>query len=271
MELQAYLDRIEYDGPVEPDPEVLKALHRQHLLNIPYENFDVMLGRSLDLDPARAFDKLVTRRRGGWCYEMNGVFAWALGEIGFEVMPMAGGVWRSETEFSPFGNHLVLEVDRAWLADVGFGNGLFEPVRIKEGPIVQRGFESGLYAAGREGWRFVNPQSGGTHGFEFVRRRADPALLAERCHALQQDDSVFRQNTVVQIHSTDGIDTLRGSILSTTSGSGVERRLVSGVNEYMELLVSVFGIDLPEAASLWSVVDERSRSYLRDNPGLLTA
>src|SRR5260370_5373273 len=92
--LSAYLQRIGYDRPVRTDLETLIGLHRAHLLNITYENLDIHLGRRLSLDPAAIFDKLVTGRRGGWCYEMNGLLAWALREIGFEMTLLAGTLGR---------------------------------------------------------------------------------------------------------------------------------------------------------------------------------
>ena len=94
MKLDDYLARIEYRGPVAPDLACLTAIHRQHLLTIPYLDLDVQLGRLVYLDPERFFEKIVAGRRGGWCYEMNGLLCWALREIGFEVTRMVGGVGR---------------------------------------------------------------------------------------------------------------------------------------------------------------------------------
>ena len=78
MKLDDYLARIEYQGPVAPTLACLSEVHRQHLLTIPYEDLDVQLGRALNLDIQRTFEKIVVRRRGGWCYEMNGLLGWAL-------------------------------------------------------------------------------------------------------------------------------------------------------------------------------------------------
>src|SRR3954471_15025485 len=94
MDLKAYFGRIGYVGEPRVDLATLRALHRAHLLAIPYENLDVQLGRPLTTDPAAAYDKIVRRRRGGWCYEMNGLFGWALETVGFSVMRMAGGAMR---------------------------------------------------------------------------------------------------------------------------------------------------------------------------------
>src|SRR5436305_7150802 len=111
MELSAYLERIVHAGPVAPDVATLKALHRAHLTAIPYENLDVQLGRPLTTDPAAAYDKIVRRGRGGWCYEMNGLFGAMLEEIGFSVTRMAGAANRELLGDVVIGNHLVLGVE----------------------------------------------------------------------------------------------------------------------------------------------------------------
>src|SRR6185503_3263469 len=137
MELQAYLDRIGHSGPVRPDLATLKALHRAHLKAISYENLDVQLGRRVTTDPADAYAKIVERGRGGWCYEMNGLFGWALDQVGFSVMRMAGAANRELLGDLLIGNHLVLLVDLGaegrWIADVGFGDGSIDPYPLQTG------------------------------------------------------------------------------------------------------------------------------------------
>jgi N-hydroxyarylamine O-acetyltransferase len=85
MHLDAYLDRIGYTGPRAPMAETLRALHRQHMLTVPFENLDIGLGRKIVLDPERFFDKIVGSGRGGFCYELNGAFASLLTALGFRV------------------------------------------------------------------------------------------------------------------------------------------------------------------------------------------
>ena len=137
MDLKAYLDRIGFAGEPRPDLATLSALHRAHLMAIPYESLDVQLGRPLTPDPDAAFEKIVVRRRGGWCYEMNGLFGLALEAIGFRVTRLAGGVMREVLGDVQVGNHLVLRVDldRPWIADVGFGDGTLEPFPLQAGPF----------------------------------------------------------------------------------------------------------------------------------------
>src|SRR5579862_4517964 len=130
MDLGAYLDRIGFRDEPRPDLGTLKALHRAHLLAVPYENLDVQFGRALTIEPHAAFDKIVTRRRGGWCYEMNGLLGAALDAVGFKVTRLAGAVMREVVGDAVIGNHLVLLVDldgQPWIADVGFGDGSLDP------------------------------------------------------------------------------------------------------------------------------------------------
>src|SRR4029079_16742568 len=94
-QLHRYFARISYDGPRDPTFETLAAVHRAHLLSIPYENLDIHLGRRVTLDPGGMFTKLVDARRGGWCYEMNGTLGQALTAMGFDVRYVSGAVHRA--------------------------------------------------------------------------------------------------------------------------------------------------------------------------------
>ena len=87
MNVDAYLERIGYEGPREPTIETLTGLHRAHMLSVPFENLDIHLGRRLVLDRPVNFAKIVDHRRGGWCYELNGLFGWLLEQLGFRVFP----------------------------------------------------------------------------------------------------------------------------------------------------------------------------------------
>jgi N-hydroxyarylamine O-acetyltransferase len=94
-----------------------------HLLAVPFENLDVQLGVAVSTRPEDAYEKVVRRRRGGWCFELNGLFKWALTEIGFEVQSLAGVVGRVASEPPQEPDHLLLRVDcdEPLFVDVGFG------------------------------------------------------------------------------------------------------------------------------------------------------
>src|SRR5215211_1320238 len=160
MDLHTYLQRINYHGQQAPTAATLRDLHRAHLLAVPFENLDIHLGRPILLDQDALFDKIVRRRRGGFCYELNGLFALLLRELGFDVTLLAAGVARADGTFGPEFDHLTLLVttdhqrttdDRRppttddtqsaicnlqsaiWLVDVGFGDSFRAPLRFVEG------------------------------------------------------------------------------------------------------------------------------------------
>ena len=130
LDLAAYLERIRHPGPVAATGAVLHSLHRAHVAAIPFENVDVVLGRSpaVDLDGVQA--KLVRARRGGYCYEHATLFAAVLEEAGFGVQRLLARVGGDRVRPRPR-THMALHVrgeDGDWLADVGFGNALLEPL-----------------------------------------------------------------------------------------------------------------------------------------------
>jgi N-hydroxyarylamine O-acetyltransferase len=265
MHLGAYLDRIGFAGAPRADLDTLTRLHRGHLENIPYENLDVLLGRPLDFDAVRIFDKLVARRRGGWCYEMNGLLAWALEEIGFRVTRLAGAVRRNSLGDWVIGNHLVLLVhlQRDFIADVGFGDGLYEPAPLAAGPIAQHGFQSAFEQIDDGWWRYHNHQNGGAPSFDFRTEPAQTAVLAERCAFLQTSDaSPFTQNAVIQRRFADRVEVLRNSLRLTARPNGAKRGVIADADEYVETLRDVFGLDIPEARGLWPLAERRGREML---------
>jgi N-hydroxyarylamine O-acetyltransferase len=265
MKLQAYLDRIKFDGRARPDLDTLKRLHRGHVENIPYENLDVQFRRPVSRDPAAIFDKIVTRRRGGWCYEMNGLLSWALDEIGFKHTRMAGGVVRALRGDEMIGNHLVLWVhlERDYVADVGFGDGLIEPAPLAAGAIDNGVFQFRLENLGQAWWRFHNDLRGGAPSFDFELKRGDEALLDERCAWLQTSpESLFVQNAVAQRYQPGRFFRMAGPTLKTVRADSVDMHEIASATEYVETLDKVFGLALPEARDLWPRIQERHREVL---------
>src|SRR5262245_27861823 len=126
--IDAYLGRIGYTGSRAPTLEVLRALHRAHLYAVPFENLDIHAGRRIVLDQDALFQKVVTHRRGGFCYELNGLFAALLRKLGFDVTLLSGRV-HNDGGFGPEYDHMTLlvKLDGRWLADVGFGSSFHDP------------------------------------------------------------------------------------------------------------------------------------------------
>ena len=254
MELGAYLDRIGFEGAARPDLETLRRLHLAHQRAVPFENLDVQLRRPvvLDLDPN--YEKIVRRRRGGWCYEMNCVMGWALNEIGFDVMRMSAGVMRERAGDVQLGNHLCLlvQLDQPYLVDVGFGGSLAEPLALRASEREDRPYRLGLSETRDGYWRFSETTHGDPFTFDFRVASADERLFAEKCRYLQTDPgSPFVQNLVVQRRAGDMHLSLRGRVLTTTHATHSDKLLLDSADELVATLRDRFDLDVPEAATLW--------------------
>jgi N-hydroxyarylamine O-acetyltransferase len=122
MDTDGYLQRI---GATRDTG--LRELHRRHQLAVPFENLDIHLAVRVSLAPEDLYAKVVTRERGGFCYELNGLFALLLEDLGHTVTRLAARVG----DGPPF-DHLALVVDDAWLVDVGFGSHSTYPLRVDD-------------------------------------------------------------------------------------------------------------------------------------------
>ena len=122
FDIDAYLQRINYEGEKAPTVETLKSIHHAQLYTIPFENFDIQLGRTINLNSEAIFEKLMQKSRGGYCFELNGIFLMALKSMGFDVRALLARVHLTGT---PTGRGHQIELvtinGKQWIADVGFG------------------------------------------------------------------------------------------------------------------------------------------------------
>jgi N-hydroxyarylamine O-acetyltransferase len=247
LDLPAYLERIAYTGPLSASAETLRALQLAHMYAVPFENLDIHLGRPLSLDHEALFAKIVTRRRGGFCYELNGLLGRMLEELGFRVRLLSAEVARSTGGFSPKFDHLALCVEREdpWLVDVGFGNGFRLPVRLNDEADQPQGASS--YRIAKEGeYRVLLRRDEGRDWTPQYRFTLAPHALPEfndRCLFHQTSpESHFTQGRICTVATPTGRITLVGMRLIETTPSGrTERDLANGV-EYAEVLRERFGV-----------------------------
>lgn len=138
IDIEAYLKRI---GQSEQAPSLkfLKALQKAHLLSVPFENLDIHYGSKIILDYKRVFEKVVMKKRGGFCYELNGLFYHLLYHLGFDCYVIAAQVFSVQTnEYGKPFDHMAIIVsldDQQWLVDVGFGDGPISPIKINVGDV----------------------------------------------------------------------------------------------------------------------------------------
>ena len=246
MDIAKYLERITYHGSREPILPTLQALHQVHLLAVPFENLDISLGRAIVLDEASLWTKIVEHHRGGFCYELNGLFAQLLRALGFQVDLLSAAVARETGGFGPEFDHLTLLVhlEQDWLADVGFGESFRQPLRLQAGQTQQQSGSS--YRLEREGefWIYQEWDDAWKPAYRF---HVQPHVLrdfAAMCHYHQTSPaSHFTQQRVCTLATPSGRITLSDQRLITTrDGERTERVLTD--QDYQTVLGSAFGIVL---------------------------
>ena len=263
-ELAAYLDRIGAARPAEPDTAALRSLHRAHLLAVPFENLSIHLREPISLEHGELIGKIVTRRRGGFCYELNGAFALLLGALGFDVRLLAARVFNDDRIGPPF-DHLALLVhtidgDGPWLADVGFGDHSELPLRFGErgqqddpagsfrladagpGPCSVNGVEQrGEHGRGgaAPGWAGAVPGDRGAADIDVIRNGQPQYRIELRERALADfrptcwwhqtsPESSFTRGTVCSRLTAGGRVSISGrTLILTADGTRTRRELPS--------------------------------------------
>jgi N-hydroxyarylamine O-acetyltransferase len=248
MDLDAYLERIGYAGSREASEHTLSELHRAHMLAVPFENLDIHLGVANVLDPEHVFDKIVARRRGGWCYELNGLFALLLERLGFAVTRHSASVVLSDPP-SPDFAHLTLRVDldRPWLADVGFGASFTRPLRLDVEDDQERDGNTYRVTRGPDGRMTLRENGAAQYAFALEPRRMEQ--FAEMC-VLQQTSpgSHFLQAPMCSLATDDGRVSLAGMRLITTTTHGRSERELESEADRTAVLRDLFGVDLAARA-----------------------
>jgi N-hydroxyarylamine O-acetyltransferase len=270
MKLQHYLDRITYAGSVEPSFTTLAALQEAHVCSVPFENLDVQLSRPLSIRIEEAYEKIVVNSRGGWCYEQNGLFGWALSEIGFDVIRIAASVMRDQRGKVSEASHLCLlvkvpESKIKYLADVGFGGSMIRPIALKEGQYYQPPFKLGLERLDDHYWRFWESLGDGKFSFDFTEEPACELSLEKKCAFLQTDSSSgFVLNLVAQLRSREQHCMLRGRVFSVTKQGATESKTVDSPEALVSMLSSKFHLNVHDVAGLWPKIAARHEELFDD-------
>lgn len=250
MNIKAYLERINYHGALTPNAQVLRQLQIAHLLTVPFENLSIHAKEPIILDDDALFTKIVEHRRGGFCYEANGLFAALLRDLGFSVAMLSTSVANSEGGFGPDFDHLALLVtlEKRWLVDVGFGDSFREPLLLdEEGEQIQG---NRAYRIVSEGNYMILRQRDEDNNwkpmYRFTLQPYHYADFAEMCHYHQTSpQSHFTQRRICSRATENGRLTLSEMrfIITSENGSREERTLTSQ-EEYEAVLHDYFGITL---------------------------
>ena len=248
MDVEAYLRRIEYRGPLRRDFETLRQLHLSHLLRVPFENLSIHAREPIVLDDTALFEKIVTRRRGGFCYELNGLFGRLLRELGFEVAMLSAEVANDSGDFSREFDHMTLKVrlnEQLWLADIGFGDSFIEPLLLNGTEHQQREYRYRVVSTSGERFLLARAASDGVWKpqYRFSLQPHPYIDYAEMCSYHQTSpDSHFTRQRICSLLTPQGRISLSDMRLIVTENGVRSERLVSSGQEYSEILRNVFGI-----------------------------
>lgn len=250
MTVSNYLSRIGIETVPPPNLDGLHVLQDHHMRHVPFENLDVLLGRPLDLSTPALFEKIVSRKRGGYCFELNTLYAWLLSEIGFDPIPMLARVWLRDPVDTPPRTHLVNRVNidgQDWISDVGFGGQAARvPLKIEDGyevedvdgPIRMR-------ADAKFGYRISRFQDGAwSDQYTVETQAAHHADILSGNHWTEcYPGSFFRHGIGVGLFTPEGRTTLYGGVL-THRGRETPGRPMSGLPDTLDVLKTEFGLDL---------------------------
>jgi N-hydroxyarylamine O-acetyltransferase len=261
FDLDAYLARIEYSGAQSASAETLRGLHRAHATHIPFENLDIMLGKSIRLDLGNLQTKMVRNGRGGYCFEQNALFAAALERLGFAVTRLAARVRFGTSEVRPR-THMALKVEadgKSWLADVGFGGwGLIEPIALVEGEESKQGVWSFRLRREGEQWILSCPQCPvSADQYSFTLEPQLPIDYEPPNHVCSTwPQSSFVQFVTAQLPSENVRTVLRGNELSTADTSGNRIEKLESDAALLQVLRKHFALHFPDGTRFRSPNDQ---------------
>ncbi len=251
LNVQAYLNRIGLQKPPSVTLEGLKKLHRCHLFKIPFENLDIELGNKIVLDLERLEHKIINKKRGGFCYELNGLFSQLLRQLGFKVKTIAARVYGKDRKPGLEFAHMALLVSlnkEQWLADVGFGRSFLEPLAFKIN-ILQTD-PTGRYKILKTGdskyvllWEDNNKQTVAQYIFSSKEQKLQD--FKEMCHYHQTSSkSNFTQGRICSLATAKGRITLSKDSLIKTVDDIESIQLLKNASEVSQILKSHFDIKL---------------------------
>lgn len=249
MDINKYLKRIGYKGTLETTIETLGSLQTSHLFSVPFENLDIHRYIKIDLD--KSFDKVVNNNRGGFCYELNGLFYQLLKELGFIVKIVSARVYQGEKGFGAEFDHMAINVkinNDEYLVDVGFGDFAYSPLRISLDEEISDPRSVFRIERYNEVYKIVKQKSDdGSFIPKYLFSETERVIddFKKMCVFHQTSaESHFTQNKICSLPVKDGRITLSGNTLIITKNNNVETRELKSEAEVNDMLKEYFNIIL---------------------------
>lgn len=251
MDITSYLQRIKISQLDKPNLSFLSKLQEQHLLTVPFENLNIHQGKKIVLEEDRIFEKIVDKGRGGFCYELNGLFCWLLRSLDFSVSMVSSQVHRvAEDRFTPEFDHMVLlaNLKKTYLVDVGFGDTFRKPIVLPDGIVEDI---SGMYRVQPFGSTpdtyILQKQENNIwqHVYCFTAHPQVISDFEEMCTFHQTSpESHFTQEIICTMATKNGRVSLSDNSLTITDGSAKMKTKVVSDKDFKNKLRDHFGLQL---------------------------
>lgn len=249
IDVDAYLERIN-ETRKEPSLKYLRNLHRSHLLHIPFENLDIHYRNKIILDYSRIFDKVITQKRGGFCYELNGLYYHLLSNLGFDSYLISARVKSQETgDFGKDFDHMLIVVrldQKEWLVDVGFGDGIMYPKELKTGVVQMDYTNYWKIHKDVDGELYLQSSDDSNHfetKMKFTLDEKQIIQFMEMCEFHQSSpQSPFTQKKLITRLTPEGRVTLTDRSLKIRSLGNTEETPLMNEDEFLSKLEQFFGI-----------------------------
>jgi len=247
--IEKYLKRIGFEGEIKHDVETLSKLQHHHLLSIPYENLDIMRDIPLSLEVEDMYEKMINKQRGGYCFELNGLYAWLLKSLGFEVTEYMARFFEDEPDLPPMRRHRVLGVkcnEGLFLSDVGVGLVIPRfPIEIKTGIVFEQDEEK--YKLEEEeffGFMLYKFKRGEWHKlYSFTQEpQLEKDFIMPTFYCENYPDSFFRSMDMVHIFTEKGRKSVARREVKIFEGENVTVINPKSEEEYYALLKEHFNI-----------------------------
>jgi len=251
MNLQSYIKRIQCEGDLDPTLPVLKQLQKSHLLNIPFENLDIHRAIDIKLDLEKIFQKVVGSKRGGFCYELNGLFLALLNSIGYQSKRISARVFDvDKAKYGPEYDHLAIVTNlenQEYLVDVGFPEAPFTPIQLTLNKKQNDGKNDYFIDKFEDDYLRLNKVIGAESVPQYIFRNEHCPFdqFEEMCLFHQTDpSSFFLKGKIITLPTEDGRITLTNDKLKITSHHSVEETPVKDDEQFAANLLGYFGIEL---------------------------
>ena len=269
INLDEYFKRINYSGNTDATEETLNDVHICHSLNIPFENLDVFYGKLPLLDEETLHNKIVNNQRGGYCFEMNGIFSFVLQRMGFKVTNLLARVTIDGINFTSK-THQAILVDTGsnkWIADVGFGNnGMIAPLLLVEGSN-QKQFAH-VYRIIKEqrfGGYLLQKKAGDTFNslYAFTLDECYPEDFAmSNYYTATFPESFFTKIRMCTIPTKDGRITLTDAHFKVVKNGDISETAIKNEEAFGLYLKKYFRLDLDRIKESWEGSQNQHRPQM---------